>query len=503
MEPILSYVPKTDPYKHQRVVLERSWDKPGYGYLMEMGTGKSKVCVDNLCMLRETHGLRRVLIIAPKGTYANWFHKELPAHMPDRHLNTSITHLWQGGGSRTEQQRLPNLLKNDEFMKILVMNTEAISMSPKAMDFAERFVRVGECLVIVDESSTIKNPQAIRTKKIIKLGRLAKWKRIATGSPVTRSPLDLWSQFEFLEPNCLGFKSFYSFRARFAIVEQKNFGGRSIDVVVGHRDTDVLSNIVARKAFVIRKEDCLDLPPKVYETRYIQLTPEQERLYAELKEWATVQLDSGAFATATQIITQILRLHQIVCGHVVDEQGNVSDVPTNRLDDLKSIIEETTGRNIIWCNYRRDVDQVVAHLEKMGRKVVRYDGGTSQEQRAEAIYRFQGKAAVVQNGQVVGERVCPDHYRADDFVGTPHAGGYGITLTEANTVIYYSNSYDLEKRLQSEDRAHRIGQTKSVLYIDMVAKGTIEEKIVEALRRKESLANLIMDGPARVREFFQ
>ena len=500
MNQIVDYQPKTDPYGHQRLVLEKSWSESSYGYLMEMGTGKSKVVIDNTCMLREKRGLKRMLIIAPKGTYANWFYKEIPAHMPDRHRNTTIVHLWQGGNSRTELQRLPVLLRNDDTMKILIVNTEALSMSVKAMDFAAKFVKVGDCIVVVDESSTIKNPKAIRTKKIIQLGRLAKWRRIATGSPVTRSPLDLWAQFEFLDPGSLGYKSYFTFRAHFAIVEQKEFGGRKVDIVVGHRNTDELSRLVAKRAFVIRKEDCLDLPPKIYAPpRYVALTSEQEKLYTELRDWTTAEIDNGKFVTATQIMPRLLRLYQIICGHVVDEQGGVHDVPTNRLDELQSVTEETTGRNIIWCNYRRDVDKVIERLTKMGRRVVRYDGSCSDAQCEEAIYQFQGRTGVVQNGQVVGERICPEHLRADDFVGTPHKGGYGITLTAASTVIYYSHSYDLEKRLQSEDRPHRIGQTQSVLYIDLMAKGTIEESIIKALERKEEFANLIMDGPARIR----
>jgi len=496
------YVPKTRPYLHQKIVLDASWNEEFYGFLMEMGTGKSKVGIDTICMLREHSSLKRVLIIAPKGTYANWMHKEIPAHMPERHLETTILHLWKGG-TASETANINQLMKKNDYLKILVMNIEALASSIKAIKLAEDFVKQGDCMLIVDESSTIKNPTAMRTKKLIKLSRYAKWRRIATGSPVTKSPLDLWAQFEFLKAGCLGFKSYYAFRNRFAILETKNFGGRNIDMVVGHRDTDAVSKLIAKYAAVIKKEDCLDLPPKVFENRYVELTPEQKTIYADILNFATAQIDNGVFVTATQVITQILRLHQVVCGHVVADNGEIMDIPTNKLDVLKSIVEETEGKNIIWCSYRRDIDKVIHTLTKMGRKVVRYDGSTSQEQRSEAIYRFQGRAAIIKNGQVVGERVCPDNERADDFVGTPHAGGYGITLTEANTVIYYSNSYDLEKRMQSEDRAHRIGQTKSVLYIDLIAKGTVEEKIVKVLKAKENLANLIMNGPASIKEFLK
>lgn len=479
---IAHYEPRTTPYEHQRATLEEMWDAEGWGFIFEMGTGKSKTTVDNICMLREVGGLTKVLIVAPKGTYETWSEKQIPEHMPERHLSTTFVHLWRGGGSPREQRDLSRIMGVRDYMCILVMNIEALSMSTKAQRTVDEFMRHGRVMVVVDESSTIKNPQAIRTKRLLKIGRAAAWRRILTGTPATRSPLDMWSQMEFVEPGCLGFRSYYAFRARFAIVEKKHFGGRSVDIVVGHRDTDVLASRVADHATIIRKEDCLDLPPKVYETRYVEMTEEQERLYADLKKYATAEIEAGTFVTTTQVITQILRLHQILCGHVVNEQGGVTDVPTRRLDALEELIEETSGQNIVWCSYRRDVDKVVERLTRMGRRVVRYDGSTSQVDRALAVDLFQ-------EGKV------------DDFVGTPHAGGYGLTLTKARTVIYYSNSYDLEKRLQSEDRAHRIGQTGSVLYVDLMVRGTVEERIVEALHRKQTLASIIMDGPARVREF--
>lgn len=347
----------------------------------------------------------------------------------------------------------------------------------------------------MDEASTIKNPQAQRTKFILKLGRIqgniaaagalggAIYRRIATGSPVPRGPLDLWSQFEFLQPSCLGHRSFYTFRANYAVTQRKEFGGRMVEVVVAYRNVDELSRRVAEHAYVVRKEDCLTLPPKVYETRDVELSPEQQRLYNEVREWATGEVEAGKFVTATVVITQLLRLHQIVCGHVTDEEGNVHILPTRRLDVLEEVVEEAGSKVIVWCQYRQDVTRVVEKLRGMGRKVVEYHGGTSPEDRAAAIVAFQEEDA-------------------DDFVGTPHAGGYGITLTAARTVVYYSNGYDLEKRAQSEDRAHRIGQNFSVLYVDLVARGTVDEKIIAALLAKKNLADIIMQGPQAIRELF-
>lgn len=490
---MIHYEPKLPPFRHQLLALERGWDKEGYAFLMEMGCGKSKTFIDNACMLRENRGLKRIFIAAPKGVYENWSRKEIPEHMPDRHKQGMVVHVWRGGHSAAEKRALKAVMSDGPGLRVLIMNTEAISQSTKAYGVAEEFCGLGGVLMGVDESSTAKNPQAIRTKRLIKLARLVQWRRIMTGTPNPRSPLDLWSQFEILGHSMLGFKSFYAFRSRFAIMTSQQFGGRSIDVVIGYRNTDLLSQILEQHAIIVKKEDALDLPPKVYETRDVDLTPEQARMYKELKEFATAEITDEQHITATHVMTQILRLHQLVCGHTTTELGEQVKIPSNRINVLKEVLGEVDGKAIVWCNYRQDITDVCEALTEAGYRVARYDGGTSQEDRQKAVYRFQGE---------MEGRVCPEEEQVDVFVGTPHAAGYGITLTAARCVVYYSNTYDLEKRLQSEDRAHRIGQTKSVTYVDLIARGTVDEKIVESLRKKETLANIILDGPARVRNFF-
>lgn len=490
---MIRYEPKLPPFKHQMLALERGWDKSGYAFLMEMGCGKSKTFIDNACMLRENKGLKRIFIVAPKGVYENWLRKEIPEHMPDRHREGSIIHMWRGGHSAAEKAALKRVMSDGPGLRVLIMNTEAISQSSKAYGVAEEYCKKPGTLMGVDESSTAKNPQAIRTKRLIKLGRLAEWRRIMTGTPNPRSPLDLWSQFEILGKAMLGFKSFFSFRSRFAIMSSQNFGGRSIDIVVGYRNTDLLSQIMEQHSIIVKKEDALDLPPKVYETRDVELTPEQKRMYSELKEFATAEINAEQHITATHVMTQILRLHQLVCGHTTTETGEQVRIPSNRINVLKEVVSEIDGKCIVWCNYRQDIDDVCEALAKEGYRVGRYDGGTSQEDRQKAVFQFQG---------AMEGRTCPEDEQIDVFVGTPHAAGYGITLTAARGVVYYSNTYDLEKRQQSEDRAHRIGQTRSVTYVDLIARGTVDENIAQALARKETLANIILDGPARVRNFF-
>lgn len=496
------YVPKTQPYDHQVEALLRAHRRPGFGFLMEMGTGKSKVIVDELSELVEEDEIDCALIVAPKGVYGNWKRKEIPAHMPDRVVEQVYVHLWEGMG--TARERAAWRVGIDSGKKIvLIVNVEALASSQRAADFVVAHVRSGRCYIAVDEASTIKNPTAQRTKFLLKLARLATtlFRRIATGSPVPRGPLDLWSQFEFLEPGCLGHRSFYSYRGRYAVTQRKEFGGRSVEVVVGYRNVDELNTIVSRQAYIVRKEDCLTLPPKVFITRDVELTPEQRRVYDDVRDWATAELRTGDFVSATVVITQMLRLHQIVCGHVVDELGVEHELPTRRLDALSEVMAESGERAIVWCNYRSDVCRAVERLRADGLRVVEYHGGTSDDDRAEAIARIQGQGDPSHPSWRWGpDGVVPEADRADVFVGTPHAGGYGITLTEASLVVYYSNNYDLEKRAQSEDRAHRIGQTRTVTYVDLVARGTVDEKIIAALHSKQQMADLIMRGPEAVRE---
>jgi SNF2 family DNA or RNA helicase len=499
---------ETTPYRHQGFEgALKSWNEEAWGWLLEMGSGKSKILIDNACILHEADGVNGLMIVAPKGVYQNWASREIPTHMPRRILDRACIHVWRGGHTRTEQKELEKLCSGDRDSKslhVFIVNTEAVAASNNAERWMRRFLTERCSLLGVDESSTIRNPMAKRTKKLISLGALAEYRRILTGTPVANSPLDLFAQFQFLEPGCLGHRNFFTFRARYAILEKKSFGGRDVQVVVGHRNTDKLSKIIAGMATVIRKEDCLDLPPKVYEEWSVPLTAEQQRMYKELRDYATTELEAGRFMTTTSVITQLLRMHQLVCGTATDENGDAAPVDTNRPGELMKILEGVGDqRVIVWCNYRDDVRRVCEQLDKAGISHVQYHGGTSSEERARSIYRFQGELGTAEPGWDWWEGpVCPEKDRAQVFVGTPHAGGYGITLTAASVVVYYSNSYDLEKRLQSEDRAHRIGQSRSVTYIDMVSPGTVDEKIVEALKRKEVLANLIMDGPARIRDLF-
>ena len=475
---VRNYKFKTKPYEHQLVALERSWDKEEFAYFMEMGTGKSKVLIDNIAILYDKGKINAAMIVAPKGVYRNWLSSEIPTHMPGHIQYKSV--LWTASTSKTKDKEYQSLFETDYDLHIFIMNVEALS-TPKGMSFARKFLSCHNTLIAIDESTTIKTPRAARTKNIIGIANLAKYRRILTGSPITKSPLDLYTQCKFLNEDLLGFSSYYSFQNRYACMVDKWFGGRKVSVIKSYQRLDELSKSIEPFSYRVLKEDCLDLPDKIYIKREVELTEEQLKSYQSMKLVAMAAL-KGKVVKAPHVLTQLMRLHQITCGHVMTETGEIVDIENNRLKELIDILEEVESKVIIWSHYTHDIRKISAELRKTYGEdsVVEYYGETDSEIRQESIDKFQDPQSTVRF-----------------FVGNPQTGGYGITLTAASTVIYYSNGYDLEKRLQSEDRAHRIGQKKSVTYIDLIAEKTVDEKIVKALRKKINIASEVLGEELR------
>ena len=464
---------KTKPYAHQLKALEMSWNKEVFAYFMEMGTGKSKVLLDNVAMLFDKGKINSVLIVAPKGVYKNWYDSEIPEHLP-KHIDRNVV-LWKALITKDQKRKCDSLFEQDfTKLQILLMNVEALS-TKKGLNFARQFLNVRKVLFAVDESTTIKNPQAKRTKNILGLAKMAKYRRILTGSPVTKSPLDLYTQCHFLDPYLLDHSSYYSFRSRYALMRTANFNGRSVQIVVGYHNLAELSKKLEPFSYRVLKDDCLDLPPKTYMKRVIQLSPEQKKVYQQMKTSALAILN-GKMVTTMNVITQLMRLQQITCGHFKADDGSIQNIKNNRITELMDVLEEVEGKAIIWAHWRHDIDTIVESIEEQyPGSVVTYYGDTSTEDRQKAIKKIQDPESKVRF-----------------LVGTTQTGGYGITLTGASTMIYYSNGYDLEKRQQSEARIDRIGQKKPMTYIDILAEDTVDEKIVKSLRKKVNIATEIM-----------
>ena len=447
---MLDFVYKTKPYEHQSKALEESWSAIDHALFLEMGCGKSKILIDNIAILYNKGRIDSALIVAPKGVYDNWVSGEIPIHLPD-YIKARVVK-WSPSETKKNQAVRESALEHTLDLTILVMNVEAFS-TLKGTKFAGKFLLGKKSLFAVDESTTIKSPSARRTKNIVRLSKYAQYRRILTGSPVTRSPLDLYTQCEFLDPELLGYSSYYSFRARYAEMLNRTAGGRTFKQVVGYKNLEELNKLLLEFSSRVLKKDCLDLPDKIYMTRNIELTPEQEKAYKELKAYAITQLydeqKGGQQVSATSVLTKMLRLHQLSCGFITTDDKENIEVKSKRLDELMNILEE----------------------ESVGA----YYGDTSDDNRRLYLKQFQ-------------DLKSPMRF----MVGNTQTGGYGINLTAASTVVYYSNNFDLEKRLQSEDRAHRIGQVNKVTYIDIICKGTVDEKIVKALLAKQNIAAQVL-----------
>lgn len=466
---------KLKPYAHQFTALNRSWNMKNYALLMDMGTGKTKVFIDTALNLYLRGEIDAVILVAPKGVYMNWIDIELPKHWPEDVPCYST--YWSPTAKKDLLDEWKEIATFNG-LKWICVNVEALAYD-RGADFCGQFAvkYKNRFLMGVDESTMIKNSSAKRTKMTIRIGKLAKYRRIMTGDATPKAPTDLYSQCAFLDPNILGFSSFYAFRNRYCIMKEMRLqSGRSFMNITGYQRLDELQHLLKSFSYRVTKDECLDLPPKIYQSYDVELSKEQLKIYKEMKDQCVSILENMEVITAELALEQLLRLHQITCGHVGTDSGAIIKIPNSRLDALLEVIEGMSGKVIIWATYVPNIEEIIERLraEYGHASVVHFYGGTSDEERRVSVNRFQ------------------NHNDCRFFVGNPSTGRYGLTLTASPNVVYYSNNYNLEHRTQSEDRAHRIGQVSSVNYVDLVARGTVDEKIIKALRAKKQISALVM-----------
>lgn len=498
------YVPKTVPRAHQKKALELTRGKRLFAYLCEMGTGKTKMVLDEWGERVEEGRVDDLLIVAPAGSYLNWIidkAEEFPSEV-SKHLSSELyrrvrTAAWVSGAGVLARKRLSLFLGLSGARggpvplgprpRIFAMNIEALSSAAGAREACRAFLSAPNrrSMMIVDESTAIRNDRAIRTQEVMKLSSMANLRRILTGMVSPRSPLDLFSQFAFLDWRILGHESIFTFKHRYCVLEEMRvFAGldkkgkpkfRKFDTIVGYKRLPELQEKIAPYSYRVLKKDCLDIPDKIYmPPREVELTEKQKQVYNDLVLFSTAELEKKVHVTTNMVITKLLRLHQVVCGHSVDDDGNEHDVPSNRIAALMEVIEEHSGKVIIWVNYRREIDKIVEALEKEYGKgsVAQFHGGNRGTRARD-------------EGAFLSDPSCRF------MVATQSAGGRGNTWVNASLVVYFSNNYDLELRMQSEDRSHRDGLRHPVTYVDLVAPGTVDEKILKVLRKKLNMTTLI------------
>lgn len=479
---------KTDPFEHQREALRRSSHRKFFGLFMEPGTGKSKVVVDTAGYLRIEDKIDVLIILAPSVVHVEWIREQLPTHMTDKVKWKGFIWRSNKANNKSYQEEWAEWLAF-KGLRVLSMNIEAVITS-NGKTALRSLVKSARCFVTIDESTDIKSPGSKRTITLRNLAPNMAYRRVLSGLPDPEGPLDLYSQLRFLSPTIVG-SSFTSFKNEYAIFEQAPWNIK-VPILKGYKNLDRLQKILAEHSFQISKEEAgLNLPEKLYSKRYYELSPEQARMYRELQNnyitsfnpnFLDDDFEPGDVVSAEMAIVRWLRLHQITCGYVpTDLEGPEEPerrIPGGnpRLQALLKVLETTVGPVIVWCRFEPDVTMImeaIAENEYLG-KAVRYDGAVKPADKLKAKDAYTSGEARI-------------------FVGNPKAGGRGLTLVNTKTVIFYSQYFGLEPRIQGEDRAHRIGLKHPVLYIDLVAEGTVDERILKRLREKRSLAEMVIN----------
>lgn len=508
---------KTTQFWHQREDFEKSKDLIGWAWFWEMGTGKAKQIIDTAAHLYRESKIHALLVIAPNGVHVNLHGQELPAHMPEDVPMHSVVYYTGRAGTKKHRERIDKLMDPaPKHLRILSMSYDALC-TVGGRKVAENFLKDFDAMMVLDESSMIKTPRSQRTKACMALGKLAKYRRIADGTPVAEGPFDVYAQLMFLYQDYWkrhGLSSYMVFKTMFGQFQQRVARqGHQYMHHLGYQNLDYLQKLISDTSTRYLKEDCLDLPPKLYKKLTFSLTTHQQEIYDQLKDELHAELNADVAMDAPSAIVRLMRLQQVASGYAVGEEKPKlsTDLPpmspteamaravamltednkrvvidlmppeeNPRLQLLLGYLETVHHKAIIWCRFTRDVDLVCAAL---GERVLRYDGSTSDRDRETALTAFRNPKG------------------PQFFCANLATLSRGVTLVIAKTVIYYTNSFHLILRLQSEDRAHRIGQDQKVQYVDIVAEGTVDEHIVKTLRNKFDLAAMVTGD--RLREWIQ
>lgn len=497
---------KTQPMSHQVEGLKRAEGKRNFAFLCEQGTGKSWMTLADAERCFEQDKIDGIAVIAPNGVQTNWTRREIPTHLSA----FNIAYAWKGTPSskkaKDEVERLyrTHWSHEDRPLRVFAINIEAVNSS-NGYEALLRFVKSCRVMVIVDESTRIKTPTAKRSIKVCEIGRFGIARRILSGTPITKAPTDLYMQFHFLKEGLLGTKSFRAFNATYAVLLEADDPGmvaimrklagktRGMPQVVAKNEVtglpmwknlDRLADMIAPHSYRVKKSDCLDLPPKIYKSIFFDLTKPQRKIYDQLKEDYSYILDkAGALEDVSfQAIAARTKMKQVTSGFI-NIYGEAQLLPPEdnpRMAAFKELVETILDNDpepsvIVWAIYEEELLQVKAYLDSIGEPAALYYGATKKgETRENIIDDFQAR-------------------KIRWFVGNAAAGGIGITLTAADTAIYYTCSYDNEHRMQSEDRNHRIGTVKPVTYWDLIAEDTLDEDIQLSLAAKSAIADVVID----------
>jgi len=520
---------KTKPYDHQLKAFEQFKDAPFFALFMEMGTGKSKIAIDIATHKFEQGIIDSVLIIAPNHVHAQWVNEQFPEHCSIPYFSFIWNSAKAGGvlyNSMIEDFLTPKTHK----LKVFVVNVEAFQ-ADTIRHYVGIYVKNNKVFIIVDEATRIKTPTAKRSKIIHRLEKYGE-RCILTGTPVTKSPFGLWSMFEFLQHNYFEV-NYFIFQARHGVMMQgiNEKSGARYKTLIDEKTWNIAMNQLKKMAemrgkaglmetdfedvggglslsvknvkfiwkqkaykkfkrlaelkekidpvtFYAKKIDCLDLPEKIYEEVYVEMSKEHRKVYNTLKKEMLVQYE-GKDLTVVNKVALTTRLMQVAGGYfpyiedktiemplktiiIQKKQGILIGKKNIKLERIKEDLEEMSQFPIIiWAKFIMELKAIYEELNK-NYKCALYYGGTPSNERHTIIEDFKTGAY-------------------DIFIGNPSVAGFGLNLQKATTQLYYSNGFNVEERLQSEDRSHRIGVKRACLYKDFVFKNSIDEKITIAI----------------------
>jgi len=457
---------KAKPFEHQVRAFALAQTLDNSALLMEQGTGKTLVAIAVAGDRYLKGDIRRLLVVCPSSVLYEWKRQfEELAGFP------YVLHILEGSIRERAEFLRQTHSQDVEGLFIVAVNYEA------TWRLEEELKGWKPDMIILDESQKIKRLQAQQTKACIRIGRNARYRMILTGTPVTQSPLDYFTQYQFLDDRIFG-RSFRRFRDRYAIM-----GGYGGYQVVGYKNLEELAEKVGQIAFRVRKDECLDLPDTLDQFRYIQLEPEARALYNEMLEKAIIRFSEEEQVTAPIILTELLRLQQITGGFlpVGDGTRQVSKAKLEALRDVLEDLKDAGKQVVIFARFRPEVEAIAKVAGELGLTTFTLTGGTSTEDRGRGIRDFQGG-------------------RIQVFIAQIATGGLGITLTAADTAIFYSADFSLANYDQAKARLHRIGQKRPVTYIHLVVKGSIDEEVIRRLAKKQDLARLVVDELRKILE---
>lgn len=473
---------KTEPFKHQREIWLNTRSEHHYGLFLEMGLGKTKICIDTIAWQYQMGLIEMAIVVAPKRVYGNWSATELPIHMPD---NVEYD-VWTYQGLKTKkEERLVEEFIGSKKLKIVLLNYDAVKI-PRVDKVLKQLTRKSFYTLIADESTKIKNTKTKTHKAVVALARSASFVRILTGTPLAEGPIDIWGQLMAFNNRPFGMRSFVAFRSRYCKTVTMKMGNRSFEKIVGVQNINELERLLSKNAAVLTKDKVLDLPPKIFTKVPVEWNPEQARAYTELRDRALTYINDHEI-TGANALAIMMRLHQITCGQIKTEEG-YERIENNRIETCSELIAESASKVVVWCHFKEAQNALYDALRPLY-GAVRITAGMTEKALQETLHNFRTLPAFSYDEDAKPEDFCKV------LIANPMSAGHGITLVEAQTVIYYSNPFSLELRLQSEDRCHRIGQTGAVNYYDLFIPKTVDVHVLRSLAGKKNFQNQIMNSP--------